>query len=40
MKCLFRDCRALVVEMILATDMNHHFDLLKRLESSLEWPES
>lgn len=34
-----RDCRSLIVEMVLATDMNQHFEQIKHMEDFLQRPD-
>lgn len=37
--CVFRELRALVVEMVLATDMSCHFQQVKAMKNFLQQPE-
>ncbi len=37
--CVFRELRALVVEMVLATDMSCHFQQVKAMKNFLQLPE-
>ncbi|XP_076822674.1 uncharacterized protein LOC143469028 isoform X1 [Clavelina lepadiformis] len=36
----YQECRALMVEMVLATDMNQHFGQIKRMNQALKKPEN
>ena len=37
--CVLREFRALVIEMVLATDMSFHFQQIKNMKNMLSLPE-